>query len=169
MSPSELADGGRAEADDDDAQGEHAKWEKRWWHLSRRAFACAPDAQAALKRDCQAMPVWLVANTAIVAVPKYGRVGRPRRGAPPVEQEWHVKAELHLDSDAFEREVRRKAAFLVATNMLDAATLPDRSLIQAYKAQSGVEREFAFLKDPLFLASTVFVKKVLCRWRHLIG
>jgi transposase len=148
---------------------EQAKWQKRWWHLSRRAFACAPDAQAALARDCQAMPAWLVANTAIVAVPKYGRVGRPRRGAPPVEQEWHVKAELHLDPDAFEREVRRKAAFLVATNMLDAVTLPDLSLIQAYKAQSGVERGFAFIKDRLFLASTVFVKKVLCRPRHLIG
>jgi hypothetical protein len=76
-----------------------------------------------------------------------------------MEQEWQVKAEPHLDPDAFEREVRRKAAFLVATNLLDAATLPDLSLIRAYKAQSGVERGFAFLKDPLFLASTAFVKK----------
>jgi transposase len=70
-----------------------------------------------------------------------------------------VQAELRLDPDALEREVRRKAAFLVATNVLDAATLPDLALIQAYKAQSAVERGFAFLKDPLFLASSVFVKK----------
>ncbi|HEV2459486.1 MAG TPA: IS1634 family transposase, partial [Ktedonobacterales bacterium] len=55
--------------------------------------------------------------------------------------------------------VRRKAAFLVATNVLDAAALPDLALIQTYKAQSAVERGFAFLKDPLFLASSVFVKK----------
>jgi hypothetical protein len=66
---------------------------------------------------------------------------------------------LHLDPDELEREVRRKAAFLVATNVLDAATLPDRTLIQTYKAQSAVERGFAFLKDLLFLASSVFVKK----------
>jgi transposase len=55
--------------------------------------------------------------------------------------------------------VRRKAAFLVATNVLDALTLPDPELIQTYKAQSAVERGFALLKDPLFLASSVFVKK----------
>ena len=33
-------------------------------------------------------------------------------------------------------------------------------LLRLYKEQSGVERGFAFLKDPLFLASSVFVKKV---------
>ncbi len=49
---------------------EQAKWEKRWWHLSHRAFACAPDAQAALDRERQAMPPWLGARTEIAAVPK---------------------------------------------------------------------------------------------------
>src|SRR5258708_5097346 len=138
---------------------EQVKWEKRWWHLSHRAFACAPDAQAALEQEQYRLPPWLVAHTAVVAVPKYGRVGRPRQGAQPVEQEWHVQAQLHVDAHAFEREVRRKAAFLVATNILDETTLPDLEVIQTYKAQSAVERGFAFLKDPLFLASSVFVKK----------
>ena len=46
-----------------------------------------------------------------------------------------------------------------ATNVLEEAPLPDLALIQTYKAQSAVERGFAFLKDPLFLASSVFVKK----------
>jgi len=32
-------------------------------------------------------------------------------------------------------------------------------LIQTYKEQASVERGFAFLKDPMFLASSVFVKK----------
>src|SRR5262249_17476764 len=105
------------------------------------------------------LPPWLVVQTAVVAVPKYGRVGRPRQHAQPVEQEWHVQAQLQRDPDALEREVRRKAAFLIATNVLDEATLADLALIQTYKAQSVVERGFPFLKDPLFLASSVFVKK----------
>jgi transposase len=138
---------------------EQAQWEKRWWHLSHRAFACAPDAQAALAHERQTMPPWLVVQTVVTAAPKYTHRGRPRRGAPPAEQEWYVQAELRLDPDAFEREVRRKAAFLIATNVLDEVTLPDLELIQTYKAQSAVERGFAFLKDPLFLASSVFVKK----------
>jgi transposase len=141
------------------AERERAKWEKRWWHLRHRAFACAPDAQAALERERQSMPAWLVVQTEVVAVPKYGRVGRPRQDAQPAAQVWHVQAQVQVDADALEREALRKAAFLVATNLLDEATLPDRELIQAYKAQSAVERGFAFLKDPLFLASSVFVKK----------
>jgi len=47
----------------------------------------------------------------------------------------------------------------VATNVLDQNTLPDLEVIQTYRAQSAVERGFAFLKDPLFLASSVFVKR----------
>ncbi|HEV2462101.1 MAG TPA: IS1634 family transposase, partial [Ktedonobacterales bacterium] len=136
------------------AEREQAQWEKRWWHLRHRAFACAPDAQAALERERQAMPAWLVVQTTLVTVPKYGRRGRPHRGAPSVEQAWHVQAEVRLDPDGLEREVRRKAAFLVATNVVDVATLSDLALLQTYKAQWAVERGFAFLKDPLFLASS---------------
>src|SRR5205823_14106135 len=34
-----------------------------------------------------------------------------------------------------------------------------QELVTTYKEQGGVERGFRFLKDPLFLASSVFVKK----------
>src|SRR5881409_3098503 len=37
--------------------------------------------------------------------------------------------------------------------------LSDQVLVTTYKEQGGVERGFRFLKDPLFLASSVFVKK----------
>jgi hypothetical protein len=147
------------------AEREQARWEQRWWHLSHRAFACAPDAQAAIDQPRQRMPAWLVVHAGVVAVPTCPRaqVRPPRTPAPrraaPAGQAWHVQAELRLDPYALEREARRKAAFLVAANVLDAATLPDLALIQTYKAQSAVERGFAFLKDPLFLASSVFVKK----------
>ena len=43
--------------------------------------------------------------------------------------------------------------------VLEQAHLSDEQLIGIYKDQGGVERGFRFLKDPLFLASSVFVKK----------
>ena len=43
--------------------------------------------------------------------------------------------------------------------MLDPAKLTDDELVQTYAEQHSVERGFAFLKDPLFLASSVFVIK----------
>ena len=48
---------------------------------------------------------------------------------------------------------------MVATNV-PVTQKNAEDVLRLYKAQSGVERGFAFLKDPLFLASSVFVKKV---------
>jgi transposase len=141
------------------AAREQAMWEKRVWHLGNRAFACEADAQAAFEREQRQVPPWLRTTARVVAVPKYGRAGRPRSQTAPQSQEWHVQITLTRDPAALEQEALRRAAFILATNVLDAATLLDRDVIATYKAQSAVERGFAFLKDPLFLASSVFVKK----------
>jgi transposase len=58
-----------------------------------------------------------------------------------------------------EQEARCNACFIVATNVMDTSILSDQELVTTYKEQGSVERGFRFLKDPLFLASSVFVKK----------
>jgi transposase len=135
------------------------QWEKALWHLGHQRFACAPDARAALKQQLQRRPAWLTVQTQLVAHPKHGQPGRPRTGAAPASAEWQIVTALAIDEEAVAREARRKASFLVATNVLDPTQLSDQALIQTYKDQHSVERGFAFLKDPLFLASSVFVKK----------
>jgi transposase len=135
------------------------QWEQRLWHLGNQRFACAPDARAALDKQLKQRPEWLAVQTHLVAHPKHSRPGRPRAGAPPDSAQWQIVATLALNDAALTRAVRRKAAFLVATNVLDPQELSDQELIQTYKDQHSVERGFAFLKDPLFLASSVFVKK----------
>src|SRR5439155_3855102 len=42
---------------------------------------------------------------------------------------------------------------------IQARHVSDAEVIRAYKAQSGVEGGFRFLKDPLFFVSSLFVKK----------
>ena len=64
-----------------------------------------------------------------------------------------------VNQQRVEEEALRKACFIVGTNVLDVAALPDKELVTIYKEQGGVERGFRFLKDPLVLASSVFVKK----------
>jgi len=135
------------------------QWEKALWHLGNRRFACEPDAQAALTQQLKKCPAWLRVDSHLVAHPKQTRLGRPRKDLAPERTEWHIEANVLVDEDALTRAVQRKASFLVATNVLDANQLPDQELIQTYKDQHSVERGFAFLKDPLFLASSVFVKK----------
>jgi transposase len=47
----------------------------------------------------------------------------------------------------------------VGTNVMDPKRVSDQEVVNTYKEQGGVERGFRFLKDPLFLASSVFLKK----------
>jgi transposase len=136
-----------------------AQWEKRLWHLGAQRFACEPDARAALAAQLTTCPDWLMVQAEVRAVPKHAQPGRPRRDAVPDHLEWQVRATLRVDEEAVVRQARRNAAFLVATNVLAAEHLPDHELVQTYTEQHSVERGFAFLKDPLFLASSVFVKK----------
>jgi len=66
---------------------------------------------------------------------------------------------VSINQDMVEQEALRKACWIVGTNILSPTELSDQALATTYKEQGGVERGFRFLKDPLFLASSVFVKK----------
>jgi len=138
---------------------EQEAWEKRLWHLGNHTFACAPDAEAALAKTCQRLPPWFVVAATVVAQEGYAARGRPRKDAAPSPRAWQIQATLTRDPVALEREALRRAAFVIGTNRLATDAWPDEAVIALYREQSVVERGFAFLKDPLFLASSVFVKR----------
>jgi len=141
------------------AQRDREQWERQLWHLGNQAFACQADAEAAAQRQLKTLPVWLRVASTVESHPHYAGKGRPSKHQPPDRQTWHVQAQVTIDDEQLEREAQRQARFLVATNLLDPTEWPDERAIAVYKAQSGVERGFAFLKDPLFLASSVFLKR----------
>ncbi len=136
-----------------------ASWQQKCWHLSNRRFACEADARATLERELKNTPTWLEVHSELVAHPHYAGKGRPRKDADPVTHHWQIVADVSVNQQRVEEEARRKACFIVGTNVLDPAMLSDQELVTTYKDQGGVERGFRFLKDPLFLASSVFVKK----------
>ncbi len=84
-----------------------------------------------------------------MAHPRYEKRGRPRKEAPAVDHEWQNTATVQANHERFAQEVRHRACFIVATNVLDSAELSDEELVTTHKEQSGVERGFRFLKDPL--------------------
>jgi transposase len=136
-----------------------SKWEQTCWHLSNRRFACEVDACAAVERELKGKPLWLAIHSDLIAHPQYGGKGRPRKDATPRGSQWQLVATVSVNHLLVVQEVLRKACWIVGTNVLEPAVLSDQNLIGAYKDQGGVERGFRFLKDPLFLASSVFVKK----------
>lgn len=137
------------------------EWEKKLWHLSNRAFACQADAREALKEATKRLPECLevVGEPTLRSRPRYAKGGRPAKDAEPATIEWRIEATLGVDRERVERESERRACYIVGTSVLDGGRLSEEELIRTYKGQGGVERGFRFLKDPLFLASSVFVKK----------
>ncbi len=136
-----------------------AEWKKKCWHLGHRRFACATDAQAALEQETKGKPIWLNLSYQVVAHARHARRGRPRRQEHLLKQEWQIVTTVTINQERIEQEAFRKACWVIGTNILEAAELSDHALTTTYKEQGGVERGFRFLKDPLFLASSVFVKK----------
>lgn len=134
-------------------------WEQRCWHLTHRRFACEADAREAFERELKEKPVWLDVHSDLVAQPQYESRGRPRKDAGPVKHQWQVVATVSVNQDQVAQEAFRKACWIVGTNVLEPTILSDQQLIATYKEQGSPERGFRFLKDPLFLASSVFVKK----------
>jgi len=134
-------------------------WEKKCWHLEKQRFACQADAQAAVARESKGQPAWLLLQTELVSHPRHASRGRPRKDAPALTEEWQIVATVTTKQEVVEQEAFRNACWIVGTNILETSELSDEDLTATYKDQGGVERGFRFLKDPLFLASSVFVKK----------
>jgi transposase len=141
------------------ANKDHEVWEKRLRRLGTQSFACQSDAQATWEKAIKKFPVWLRAEMNLVSVPHYDKAGRPGADAKVVHTDWKIVASCQIDQQALEQEIDRKARFILATNELSTKTLSDERLLSVYKGQGSAERGFRFLKDPLFLASSVFVKK----------
>jgi transposase len=136
-----------------------AKWEQACWHLGNRRFACQADARVAAERELKEKPAWLDIHSELVTHPQYAGKGRPRKDARPLSHRWQIVATVSVNQERVEQEAFRKACWIVGTNVLEPTVLSDQHLIATYEGQGSPERGFRFLKDPLFLASSVFVKK----------
>jgi transposase len=73
-----------------------------------------------------------------------------------VKKVYKVKANFERDETKIEYEKNKKGKFIIASNDIN---LDSNEALKEYKGQQSVERGFRFLKDPLFFASSVFLKK----------
>jgi transposase len=134
-------------------------WQQKCWHLGNRRFACQADARAAAERELKEKPTWLDVRSELVAHSQYAGKGRPRKDTSPVSHQWQIMATVSINQEQVAQEAFRKACWIVGTNVVEPTILSDHDLIATYQGQGSPERGFRFLKDPLFLASSVFVKK----------
>jgi transposase len=132
--------------------------EKDFQKLCRQAFACEEEAQKALDDFSKKRPLIEIANEQLIAVPHYDTSGRPKKGQKPSSFTYKIEGNLVVLLAEHQRRIERKSCYILATNQLDMEKLSPQDMINKYKDQQKVERGFRFLKDPLFMASTLFLK-----------
>jgi transposase len=131
---------------------------KAFARLCAQSFACVADAQQALATFQKKLTLTTVAEPRLVAVPHYPGRGRPAKSRQPEGVSYRIEGALASLPGEYTARLRQHSGFILATNQLDTHALSDAELLQAYKAQHRVERGFRFLKDPLFLASSLYLK-----------
>ena len=128
--------------------------------LGRQRFNCQEDAEAALASYQQSLRVLEVHEVSVTAHKHYAHAGRPSKDAVPDALSYHLSGVLAAPVNRRAHLLTRRACFILASNELDEAVLSDAEVLAAYKGQAKVERGFRFLKDPMFLASTLYLKRV---------
>jgi transposase len=127
--------------------------------LCATAFACEADAQQALTTFEQGLQVTGLHEITRCSTPHYGQRGRPGQGVPPDHMSYHIAGALASRLATYQALVEQRSCFILATNELDHTHLSPQQLLEGYKGQVHAERGFRFLKDPCFLASSLYLKK----------
>jgi transposase len=118
----------------------HREWEKRLWHLSKQAWSCQTDAQTAWEKALKGKPSWVIATCTLKEQKQYQQRGRPQKEATPDQTIWYLLPTLTIDQQEVTALARKKAAFIVATNILDVQRLSHEQVIRTYQELGGVER-----------------------------
>jgi transposase len=132
---------------------------KAFQKLCRTTFACTADAQQALHTFAHSLRATAVLEVAVRATPRYHKRGRPAQSTSPAQVVYQIEGALASSIAAREALVAQQSCFILATNELDDTQLSAQEVLEGYQGQKHAERGFRFLKDPRFLASTLYLKK----------
>ena len=126
--------------------------------LQKKTFNCEADAQQALT-DTAPSSLYHHVTGAVASRERYVRPGRPTADTPTVT-EWSLELTIERNEETIRQRQNRLGTYVLATNVLDTQALSHEALLRTYRQQStSVERGFRFLKDPLFFAHSLFLKK----------
>jgi len=127
--------------------------------LTTQSFAGVADAEAALIQFQKTLKVVALHDPQIIAVPGFKGKGRPAKNRAPDTIRYRIAANVASVLQTRQHTIQQKSCFILASNHLDEAHLSNEELIAHYTpGQQKVERGFRFLKDPWFMAHTLFLK-----------
>lgn len=126
--------------------------------LRKQKFACKKDAMTALNNSTKKLFYHQIQGINIKECKSYDKPGRPTKESLKIE--YQVEATVSDLKKIIDIKIEQKSCFIIATNILNDDLLSDDKIVDAYKGQDCVEKGFAFLKNPTFFVSSLFVKSV---------
>jgi transposase len=135
------------------------KESKTFRQLCRTTFACEADAQQALTAFAHRLETTVLYQATISPLVRYAKRGRPGQSTSPKQVVYQLQGALASPLAAREARLTQHSCFILATNELEEQLLSPQELLTAYKGQGYTERGFRFLKDPHFLAASLYLKK----------
>jgi len=136
---------------------EYEKLTKAWWHLSKEQFSCSEDAMITADKLSKIMQYHTVSYHA-EAIAGFGKRGRPKKNETSQIIAYKLVYELQQDDSKIEQARNKKGRFILATNELDETKLANELFLPEYKAQSGTEKSFKFIKSNTFEVDSIFLK-----------
>lgn len=91
-------------------------------------------------------------------VKKHLQKGRPSKFSQAAIVGYQLTYTISEDARKIAAIKEHKGRFILATNQLNESELSALDMLREYKAQSGVERGFKFIKDNSFQVDNVFLK-----------
>lgn len=117
--------------------------QKKLTTLSQKSFQSETEAELNLKL--------------IVSKLKFHSINEIKITENP-DKTYQITGVIQANHDVIEAFYNRAGKFIIATNRLNRESFSCDEMLIKYKEQQNVERGFAFLKDPLFFAESIFLK-----------
>lgn len=139
-------------------QKEKDAYVKILWHLGNQEFTCEHDALLAAKKAVKALKYHQV-TWSISPIEKHVKRGRPKADDLPQVVGYRIQGTLIEDNERIDLAKCCKGRFILASNELDQAILPDAAFLPEYKEQIKTEQGFRFIKNDTFEVDSIFLHK----------
>lgn len=115
--------------------------------LSKKEFETEVEANLKLKQISSKLRYHLISQSLIT-----------EKLVKKQKKQYQITVSFQSDEAQITLLKRKAGRFIIATNKLDNILFTSNDILKKYKEQQAPERGFAFLKDPLFFADSVFLK-----------
>jgi transposase len=124
--------------------------------LKIKAFACEPDAQAALAvflQECQQKGFEVQGTVQSCVKKSYGHRGKPRNGEEPtITTTYHAEVSIgDIKPEVYQHLLQMESTFVLIANVKDRQKYDDQWILLEYKRQISIETKFRFLKNRVYL------------------